>query len=84
MACAEKIVVDTSAFYALISATDEFHNRVEASYEVLKDRDIELWTTSYALLDTVALVLRRLGFDTPSRLLEVIELQVTVVRTRYL
>ena len=42
MASPEKIVVDTSAFYALISATDEFHRRAAASYEVLKDRDVEI------------------------------------------
>ena len=74
----EKIVVDTSAFNALISVSDEFHSRAAASYEVLKDRDVELWTTSYALSETVALVHRRLGFDTLSRLLEVIESHVTV------
>lgn len=74
----EKIVVDTSAFYALISVSDDFHSRAAASYEVLKDRDVELWTTSYALSETVALVHRRLGFDTLSRLLEVIESHVAV------
>ena len=78
MAPPEKIVVDTSAFYALISAADEFHSRAEANYEVLKDRDVELWTTSYALSETVALVHRRLGFDTLSRLLDIVELHVTV------
>ena len=73
MALPEKIVVDTSAFYALISAADEFHSRAEANYEVLKDRDVELWTTSYVLSETVALVHRRLGFDTLSQLLEIVE-----------
>ena len=38
----EKIVVDTSAFYALISVSDDFHSTAAASYEVLKDRDVEL------------------------------------------
>ena len=51
MALPEKIVVDTSAFYALISVDDEFHSRAEANYEVLKDREVEPWTTSYALSD---------------------------------
>ena len=37
----EKIVVDTSAFFALISVADEFHSTAAASYEVLKDRDAE-------------------------------------------
>ena len=78
MAHPEKIVIDTSAFYALISANDTFHDRAEASYEVFKDRDVEFWTTSYALSETVALVHRRLGFDTLSRLLEIIESNVNV------
>ena len=78
MVLSEKVVVDTSAFYALVSASDEFHDSAEANYEVLKDRDVELWTTSYALSETVALVHRRLGFDTLSRLLEIIESHVTV------
>lgn len=78
MAHPEKIVIDTSAFYALISANDEFHGRAEASYEVFKDRDVEFWTTSYALSETVALVHRRLGFGTLSKLLEIIEANVNV------
>lgn len=78
MAHLEKIIIDTSAFYALISANDEFHGRAEASYEIFKDRDVEFWTTSYALSETVALVHRRLGFETLSRLLEIIESNVNV------
>lgn len=78
MAHPEKVVIDTSAFYALISANDAFHGRAKASYEIFKDRDVEFWTTSYALSETVALVHRRLGFDTLSRLLEIIESNVNV------
>ena len=74
----EDVVVDTSAFYALISASDEFHDSAVAAYERLVDRDLELWTTSYALVETIALVHRRLGFETLSQLLSVIESNVRV------
>lgn len=53
----EKIIIDTSAFYALVSAQDAFHSRAADTYEQLIDREQELWTTSYALVH------RRLGFD---------------------
>ncbi len=74
----EKVVIDTSAFYALISADDRFHHSAQAYYEVIKDRDVEIWTTSYALSETVALVHHRLGYDTLSRFLEIIEPNVSV------
>ncbi len=58
----EKVIIDTSAFYALMSANDSFHRRAADTYERLIDREQELWTTSYALVETMALVHRRLGF----------------------
>ena len=74
----ENVVVDTSAFYALISDSDEFHDSAVAAYERLVDRDLELWTTSYALVETIALVHRRLGFETLSQLLAIVESNVQV------
>ena len=58
----EKVIIDTSAFYALMSAKDAFHSRAADTYEQLIDREQELWTTSYVLVETMALVHRRLGF----------------------
>ena len=66
MALPRQILVDTSAFYALRSATDLFHNRARVAYERLLDREQELWTTSYTLVETVALMHRRLGFEVVS------------------
>jgi predicted nucleic acid-binding protein len=57
------VLIDTSAFYALISASDSFHQRARETYERLIDRDQELWTTSYVLVETIALAHRRLGFQ---------------------
>ena len=63
MAMVERVLVDTSAFYAIYSATDRYHHRASAAYERLTDGGQELWTTSYALVETVALLHRRLGFE---------------------
>jgi predicted nucleic acid-binding protein len=66
----ERVLVDTSAFYALASATDLFHEQANATYQRLLDRDQELWTTSYILAETIALVHRRLGFPVLSEFME--------------
>ena len=66
MASPERVLVDTSAFYALLSGTDLFHTRARDAYEQLLDTDSEIWTTSYALVETVALLHRRLGFEVVS------------------
>ena len=62
MAMLERVLIDTSAFYAIYSATDLFHHRASVAYGRLTDGGQELWTTSYALVETVALLHRRLGF----------------------
>lgn len=59
----ERAILDTSALYALISATDTFHTQAKRGYERLLDWERELWTTSYILVETSALVHHRLGFQ---------------------
>lgn len=58
-----RVIVDSAAFYALASGEDSFHQRAQAEYEELLDEGKELWTTSYALVETMALIQRRLGFN---------------------
>lgn len=67
-----KVVVDTSALYALISSTDAFHTRARPAYERLLDWEWELWTTSYILVETSALVHHRLGFEPLKALMETV------------
>ncbi len=74
----EKYVIDSSALYAVVSYEDRFHNTAIRYYEELKDRNSELWTTSYAFSETVALVHRRFGFDTVAQLLEIIEPSIKI------
>ena len=66
MATPERVLIDTSAFYAIRSATDLFHDRASAAFQGLTDADQELWTTSYTLVETIALLHRRLGFEVVS------------------
>ncbi len=69
----ERVLIDTSAFYALVSATDSFHRQAGETYDRLIDRDQELWATSYVLVETIALVHRRLGFQALSELMESVQ-----------
>ena len=64
---AKPVLFDTSAFYALLSRTDRFHPAAREALGRLVDAERELWTTSYILTETMALVERRLTFDTLSR-----------------
>ena len=70
MALPDRVLVDTSAFFALRSATDLFHDRASLAYEALIDREQELWATSYTLVETIALLHRRLGFQVVSEFAE--------------
>lgn len=56
------VYVDTSAWFALASATDEEHQAAREIYEDLVDRNEELITTSYVLAETMGLIQRRLGW----------------------
>lgn len=60
----ERVMIDTSAFYALLSTGDEFHVQARHTYDDLIDHEDDLWTTSYVLVETTALMHRRLGFPT--------------------
>ena len=59
----DRVLIDTSAFYALHSAVDRFHSRANVVFQDLMDTKQEFWTTSYTLVETVALLHRRHGFS---------------------
>ena len=63
MAIPDTVLLDTSAIFALFVPSDDFHHRALEAYERLADREAELWVTSYTLVETIALVHRRLGFE---------------------
>ena len=74
----ERVLFDTSAFYALVSESDSLHQRATVAYERIIDRNQELWTTSYILVECIALVHRRLGFSVLSQFLDFVELSIRV------
>jgi predicted nucleic acid-binding protein len=57
------VFADTSAFFALGCAEDQAHHAARKAWRGLRGRDVELVTTSYVLLETSALLQRRLGLE---------------------
>jgi predicted nucleic acid-binding protein len=57
------IFVDTSALYALLDADDANHQPAAAIWKTLLEDGVNLVTTNYVLVETVALVQHRLGLE---------------------
>lgn len=74
----DNFIVDTSAFYAIVSQEDIFHPRAKQLYEAILDRAGEIHTTSYVLLETLAIVHRRMGFAAAKALADSVEPGVKV------
>ena len=62
-----KVFVDTSAFYALVSETDQEHATARSIRDALKNEPAGLLTTNYVFLETVSLLQRRHGMDAAKR-----------------
>lgn len=57
------VFADTSGLLALLNTTDDNHARSERAFGNLRARQALLVSTSYVLVETYALVGRRLGLD---------------------
>ena len=55
------VLIDTSAFFAVLDAGDEYHQRADEIWRSLVLGEERLLSTSYVLVETIALVQRRLG-----------------------
>ena len=55
--------VDTSAFFAVLDADDANHPSAQKEWERLLAGEAKLVTTSYILVETLALLQHRIGFD---------------------
>lgn len=55
------VFIDTSAFYALLNAADRQHLEAARIWAGLLDSGTDLETHNYVVLETVALVQRRMG-----------------------
>ena len=57
------VFVDTSALLALLNVRDENHAAADRTFATLRARQAQLVSTSAVLIETYALVGRRLGLD---------------------
>lgn len=59
---ARNILVDTSAIFAIVSTADRYHDQASRIYSEMIDQGDALLTNSYVLVESAALIHRRLGF----------------------
>ncbi len=57
------VFLDTSGLYALLDADDANHSRAAKTWSVLLERDEELVTNNYVLVESFALFQNRLGLE---------------------
>ncbi len=55
------VFVDTSALFALLVRDDAMHARAKEAFARLADQSAQLLTSSYVLVETTALLQRRIG-----------------------
>jgi predicted nucleic acid-binding protein len=56
-----RVFLDTSAVLALLNPKDEQHGRARRVFEALRTQEAGLVTTSFVLVETYALLSRRMG-----------------------
>src|SRR5881397_2925269 len=76
---ASRVVLDTSAIYAIASTSDDFHERASRTFKRLLDQQAELFTTSHIFLESYVLIQRRMGFTTLMTFVESIESLLDIV-----
>ena len=57
------VFIDTSAFYALMDKSDQYHDEAQALWSSLVLEEISLKTTNYIVVETFALLQNRLGIE---------------------
>ncbi len=59
----ENVFIDTSAFYALMDRSDSYHQTAGKLWPQLLEKGYHLKTSNYIIVETLALLQSRLGFD---------------------
>ena len=57
------IFADTSGFFALLVKNDYMHVRARNSFNYFAENNVQLVTSSFVLVETVALLQNRIGFS---------------------
>jgi uncharacterized protein len=57
------VFADTSAFYALLDASDGHHRKAAAAWQEIIDSNQNVVTSNYVLVETFALIQSRLGLE---------------------
>ena len=68
----ETIFIDSSAFLAMNDVTDLFFQRAQRTWQDLLEGDRTLVTNNYILLESIALIQRRVGLEA----VEIIQTQI--------
>lgn len=55
--------IDTSAFLAILNASDQFHHSARETWKELLESESPLFTSNYILLETTALLQHRFGIE---------------------
>ncbi|MEW6173018.1 MAG: PIN domain-containing protein [Bacillota bacterium] len=59
----EKVYLDTSSFLAIMDADDKFHEQASDIWKKLVDSGVQLLCSNYVVIETSALLQRRLGIE---------------------
>jgi predicted nucleic acid-binding protein len=57
------IFVDTSALFALINSSDEFHQQAKDQWKLLLEKKDSLFSNNYIILESISLIQRRYGME---------------------
>ncbi|MCB0106222.1 MAG: PIN domain-containing protein [Caldilineaceae bacterium] len=57
------VFVDTSAFVSMLNGDEPEHKKAIELWNELQDHDEQIITTNYVIVERIALIQRRLGFD---------------------
>jgi predicted nucleic acid-binding protein len=57
------IFVDTSALFALINSSDEFHQQAKDQWKLLLEKKDSLFSNNYVILESISLIQRRYGME---------------------
>ena len=59
----DQVFIDTSAFYALMDGSDQYHQQAGQHWQKMVEEGVQLSTNNYIIVESLALLKSRLGFE---------------------